>query len=141
MTSLDKTSRMGPAVALDIQAITEPTTTIGNIIDTKGFESLDMVLASGVITDGDYEVTLEHGDEANLSDGAAVASTDLIGTLPSIDENDDNAIEHFGYIGKKQFVRPSIVSTNVSTGGTMGIIANLGDSSTSPTVNTPVPTS
>ncbi len=141
MTSLDKTSRMGPTLLLDIQAITTDTTTVGNIVDTKGFESLDVALVAGTLTDGNYALTMEHGDASNLSDAVAVATTDLIGSLPSITAADDDTVNHFGYIGKKRFVRVSIVSTSTSTGGTLGVLANLGDASTAPTVSTTVPTS
>lgn len=117
-------------VALNIQAISSDTTTVGNIIDTRGFQSLEFVNISGTITDGDYALLIEHGDASNLSDAAAVADSDLIGTeaAASFDaDTDDNLALRVGYIGEKRYVRASLVSTNTTTGGTLGVLAILGN--------------
>lgn len=125
----DLHSNIKQEVALDIQAISTDTTTAGNIIDTKGFQGLEFINFSGTITDGDYALLIEHGDEANLSDAAAVPDADLIGTEADAsftsDDDDDKALR-LGYIGEKRYVRASIVSTNTSTGATLGVLAILG---------------
>jgi len=120
---------------LDIQIISTDTTTAGNIIDTQGFDSLTFLFNTGVITDGDYLLLIEEGDDSGLSDAAAVADADLTTTeaLASFTaDTDDGKVSKIGYTGSKQFVRASIVSTNTSTGGTMGIVAVDGHPSDQP---------
>ena len=107
-------------VALDVQDITTNTTTVGNIIDTQGNEAIDVVLFTGTATDGDYVLSLEHGDESNLSDTTVVAAKDLDALVSTVAmaSADDDVSKNIGYVGKKQFIRPNIVSTNTSTGVT-----------------------
>lgn len=129
MAMKDLHSNILQKVALNIQAISSDTTTVGNIIDTRGFQSCEFVNISGTITDGDYALLIEHGDEANLSDAAPVADADLIGTeaAASFDaDDDDNKALRVGYIGEKRYVRASLVSTNTTSGGTLGVLAILG---------------
>ena len=131
----DLSSKLNPVVALNTQAISSNTTTVGNIIDTKGYNSLDFALVTGTITDGDYALTIEDGDDSGLSDAATVASDFIVGTLPAFTEDtDDDAVKHCGYVGKKRYVRVSVVSTNVSTGGTVSVLGTLGFPGSAPTV-------
>jgi hypothetical protein len=131
---MDLTSRIGPTPAFDTKVISTNETHVGNIIDSKGFESLDFSILSGTITDGTFTALIEDGDESNLSDAATVASTDLIGTLPvfDFDDSESNLIKHVGYRGKKRYVRLSIVSADTA-GGTISAVAILGNSKSSPT--------
>jgi len=130
----DLTSMVSPDVALDVAAITTDTTTVGNIIDTKGFESVDFAVIAGLLTDGAYAITLKDGDAANLSDGAAVNADFIVGSLPTFALTDDDTVKHFGYVGKKRFIEMSVVSTATSTGGTLGAIATKGHAEQRPTV-------
>jgi len=109
-------------VGLDIAAISTDTTTVGNIIDTAGNEAVDIALVTGTITDGDYVLSLEHGDDSGLSDAAVVAATDLdaLVSTVAIAAADDNTAKSIGYVGKKRYVRINVVSTSTSTGGTVG---------------------
>ena len=70
------------------------TALVGEIIDKKGFESVTYVIATGSIGDANatFTVLLEEGDASNLSDAAAVADADLIGTeaLAGFQFDDDN---------------------------------------------------
>ena len=110
---------------LDITAISTDTTTAGEIIDTAGFEALEFYLISGTVTDGAYAVSLQHGDDASLSDAAAVSADETLGNA-DFAAADDDAAKRIGYIGKRRYVRLSIVSTSTSTGGTIGAVAVLG---------------
>lgn len=115
--------------ALDTQAITTDTTTNGEIIDTANFESLTFLFKSGTITDGDYTPLIQEGDESDLSDAAAVADADLIGTEAAAaftDDADDNQVSKIGYKGHHRYVRFNVVSANTSSGGTVGAVALLG---------------
>ncbi|MEL7659602.1 hypothetical protein [Acetobacterium wieringae] len=116
--------------ALNIQAISTNTTTAGAIIDTKGFGVLTFVFQTGTITDGDYTLLIHEGNNSGLSDAAAVADADLLGTeaLASFAaDTDDNKVSKIGYRGNKRYVRLSVVSTNVTTGGTVGATAIQGN--------------
>lgn len=115
--------------ALNIQAISTNATTAGAIIDTKGYDSLTFVFQTGTITDGDYTLLIHEGDNSALSDAAAVADADLLGTEAAasfVADTDDNKVSKIGYRGNKRYVRLSVVSTNVTTGGTVGAVAVQG---------------
>ena len=115
--------------------ISSNTTTAGNIIDTRGFEAIEFYIASGTLTDGAYAVLVEDGDESNLSDAAAVADDQLLGTEAnaSFTDTDDNTVKRIGYVGGKRYVRLSLVSTSVSTGGSFTAIAVQGTAANNPT--------
>lgn len=106
-------------VAFDLQEITSDTTTVGNIIDKQGNEAMDISVIGGVITDGDYTLLLEHGDESNLSDATTLAATDLDALISTMDfaDSDDQTSKSIGVVSKKRFIRPSLVSTNTTSGG------------------------
>lgn len=106
------------ALGLAVQDITTDTTTVGAIIDTKGFESLIWAILSGTITDGTYALLLEEGEASNLSDATVLAAADTLGALTGFVAADDDEIRRIGSIGKKRFQRLSIVSASTTTGGT-----------------------
>tara|TARA_R110000850_G_scaffold115092_3_gene230098 strand:- start:1082 stop:1492 length:411 start_codon:yes stop_codon:yes gene_type:complete len=110
------------ANALDSATISSDTTTNGEIVDTAGYHGLELVLKSGVITDGAYTVTLTHGDNAALSDGATVVAADLLGSI-AFAATEDNVAKRVGYIGKKRYVRLNVVSTGTSSGGVFDGVA------------------
>lgn len=111
--------------ALNFAAISSNTTTVGNIIDTQGFESVEMIAALGVRTDGTYTLKLEDGDDSGLADAADVAAADLLGALTAMTAS--NQVARVGCITKKRYVRLSIVSTGVTTGvAAAGGVAVLG---------------
>lgn len=115
-----------PAVVLAPVVIGTDTTTVGAIIDTKGYESLEYHLLSGVITDGAYAVVLEEGDDSGLSDAAVVPSDNVLDSLPSFALADDGVAKSVGSVGKKRYQRLSIVSTATTTGGLFSVAAVLG---------------
>jgi len=124
--------------ALDIQAISTNTTTAGEIIDTQGFDSLTFIFQTGTITDGDYTVLIEEGNESDLSDAAAVSDGDLLGTEAGASftaDTDDNKTSRIGYRGNKRYVRLNVVSANTTSGATVGAIAILGHPRVVPTGN------
>lgn len=129
----DLHSNVKQVVALDSQDITTNTTTVGNIIDTVGFESLEYLIQSGTITDGAYALKLEQGDDSGLSDAADVPSDEILGVLTGFVAADDDAAKRVGSIGKKRYQRLSIVSTGTSTGGTkFSSVAVLGHPQSAP---------
>lgn len=119
----EATSRVGKTSA----AITTNTNTDGAIIDTAGYESLEFYLLTAAITDGTYTLQIFHGNDSGLSDAtqATVANEEVLGSVAVTSAN-ANSTRRIGYVGKKRYVRLRIVSTGVTTGGTMGAVAVLG---------------
>lgn len=100
--------------AIVIEPITTNTTTVGAIIDTKGYLSCEFIAVLADRTDGTFTLKLEDGDDAALSDAADVASDLRLGALTAMNTSDQ--VASVGYIGHKRYVRLSIVSTGVTTG-------------------------
>jgi len=122
-------------VAFNTQAISTDTTTNGEIIDLQGFDSATFIIQSGSLTDGTYTPLVHEGNESDLSDAAAVADADLIGTEAgaAFAATDDNKAKRLGYVGGKRYIRLSIVSASTSTGGTLSGSAILSDADIRPT--------
>ena len=134
MSEFDLHSNVKQEVALDSQDITTNTTTVGNIIDTVGFESLEFVIQSGVITDGTYALLLEEDDVIGFGSATVVPADLTLGVLTGFVAADDNTALRVGSIGKKQFQRLSIVSAGTSTGATkFSSVAVLGHPKSAPT--------
>ena len=131
MATRDLTRDLRNEIALNVQAITTDTTTVGNIINAKDFgEGVNFTVFSGSYTDGTYDVLIEHGDDSGLSDAAAVPDTQLLGEDPTSSTAPEaqaqigaaNQIKKIGYVGPKAYVRISIVSTSTASGATLGSI-------------------
>jgi hypothetical protein len=126
MASYEQKTSLKPVKALNITAITSSTTTVGSSIDTKGFESLTLFVELGARTDGTFLPLVQDSDDdinfANVDDQF------LIGTEAEAQINTANTIKTIGYVGKKRYVKLSIVSTAVTSGGATvsatGILAN-----------------
>ena len=112
-------------VGLATSAITTNTNTDGAIIDTAGYESLEYYIQSATLTDGTYTVQLFHGNDSGLSDATQVTGELILGSA-AFALTEDNTVKRVGYIGKKRYVRIRIVSTVVTTGGTISAVAVLG---------------
>lgn len=137
MSSRDIHNNIKTESAFDIQAITTDTTTVGNIIDTAEFSGLEFILFASTLTTGDFTPLIEDGDDAALADAAAVVDDFLIGTEAEasyIGGLGDDTTRRIGYVGKKRYVRLSIVSSNTAN-GTLGAIAVKGFPGTAPTAN------
>jgi len=126
MAKFDITTGLNAAVALNQTAINSNTTTSGNVIDMLGYEGLSFYVSSATLTDGAYQVNVQHGDASNLSDAADVAAADLINAEPAFVATEDNTVKEVGYVGDKRYVRVQIVSTGVTTGGTFTALAVRG---------------
>lgn len=114
-------------VALKLQEITSDTTTVGEEIDMDEFESLEMVIQAGTLTDGTFDVLVEEAlDDGTGSPGAfsAVADADLLGTEAGAQlvAADDDKTTKIGYLGQERFVRLSIVSTGTTSGGFLSAV-------------------
>ena len=115
MSSIDQKTNIKTLLALNNAAITSDATTVGNEIDTAGFESATFNIQLGVRTDGTYTPAIT---ECDTSGGTftAVADADLIGTEAEAVLNASNTVSRIGYVGHKRYIKLSIVSASTSSG-------------------------
>ncbi len=118
-------------------AVTDNTAIVSQIVSVAGYESLAFLLALGAIADTDVTCTVlvEHGDQANLSDAAAVPDAQLTGleSAASFTFADDNELRKIGYVGSKSYVRLTITPANNSGNLFVSVIALLGNPRFAPT--------
>ncbi len=93
-------------------APTGNTALVTEILDTSLFFGNELVIALGSIADVDatFVVLMEEGDNSALSDAAAVADSDLLGTEAGAAYlfSDDDKTVKIGYRGRKQYIRCTI---------------------------------
>ena len=120
-------------------SVSDTTAQVGQIIDRKGFDGLTYLIATGSIADADatFTVLLEEGDASNLSDAAAVADADLIGTeaLAGFQFDDDNECRKLGYKGSKRYTRLTITPVANASAAVLAAVAVLSSPQIAPTAN------
>lgn len=102
-----KASLAEPPVA----AVTNDTPYVSSILDTANFGSAEFIGILGTNTDANatFTVLVEDGDDASLSDAAAVADEHLLGVeAMGLDFADDNKVFKIGYCGPKRYVRVTV---------------------------------
>jgi len=123
-------------------SVADNTAQVGQIIDIQGYESLEYIIATGSLADADATFTalLEEGDAANLSDAAAVADAQLLGTeaLASFTYADDDKVLKLGYKGFKRYTRLTITPAANASAALISAVAILGRPCIAPTANPPV---
>ena len=123
-------------------ATTDDTPFVSQIVDRRGYESVELVLATGSLADADatFAVLVEHGEAANLSDAAAVPDAQLLGTeaLASFTFGDDNETRKIGYVGDKRYLRVTVTPANNTGDAYVGGVAILGHPVSAPTANPPI---
>lgn len=122
-------------------SVADNTAQVGQIIDRQGYHALEYVIAAGSLADADatFTVLLEEGDAANLSDAAAVADADLLGTeaLASFTFADDDKVFKLGYKGGKRYTRLTITPAANASAALLCAVAVLGHADSAPTSNPP----
>ena len=112
-------------------SVADNTAQVGQIIDMQGYGVLEYVIATGSIADADatFTVLLEEGDASNLSDAAAVADADLLGTeaLAAFQFDDDNECRKLGYKGTKRYTRLTITPVGNASAALLSAVAILGN--------------
>lgn len=102
--------------ALSPVSVADTTAQVSQILDMDGCSAAVLAILTGSIADADatFTVLIEHGDESDLSDAAAVPDSDLIGTeaLAGFQFDDDNEVRKIGYKGSKRYVRATITPVN-----------------------------
>lgn len=116
--------------AISPVSVADNTAQVSQIIDRAGFESLEFAILAGSIADADvtFTVLVEHGDASNLSDAAAVADAELLGTeaLAAFQFDDDNETRKIGYTGTKRYVRLTLTPVNNASAALLSAMAVLG---------------
>lgn len=130
------------ARAISPVSVADTTAQVGQIIDRQGYESVTYAIAVGSVTDADatFTVLLEEGDQSDLSDAAAVADADLIGTevLAGFQFDDDDETRKLGYKGNKRYTRLTITPVANASAALLSAVAILGHPALAPTANPPV---
>ena len=131
MASRDLKNDIKIVNGLNIASITTNTTTAGVEVDTQGYESVTIEVITGARTDGTVTPLLQESDVSATYSGS-VADEDLIGLEADAALSALNARSRFGYIGKKRYIKVSLVSTSVTTGLTAGASVILGNPKSAP---------
>jgi len=127
--------------ALSPVSVSADTPLVSEIIDRQGFEALEFAIDLGSIGDANvtFTVLVEDGDDPTLSDNAAVADSELLGTEAgaAFRYDDDNEVRKIGYRGHKQYVRMTITPSGNSgtpSEALLSVLAILGYPAQKPTV-------
>ena len=121
---------------VSIEPDTKTTTVDGSVVDTFGFDNLQVVISAGVIDTGDgdetYSVKLQEGA---ASDGSDMA--DITGT--SLDITASHQLKTIGVMGLGTGVRKRYQRVVLTIGGTtpsilVGALFNLGRGAENPVV-------
>lgn len=131
MSSVDLKNNISVKNALNIAAISTNTTTAGVEIDTQGFEALTFVIETGARTDGTVTPLIQESDTSGSYSGS-VDDNDLVGLEVDAALSVANSRSRIGYVGKKRYVKLSLVSTSVTTGLTAGATAILSSAKHNP---------
>jgi len=131
MPSVDQKNNISVENALNIQAITTNTTTVGVEVDTKGFESVTFEIITGARTDGTVTPVVQATDTSG-SDYYDVTNDFLIGTEDEAALSAAQSRSIIGAVASYQFYKLSLVSTAVTSGLTAGASAILGSPRSAP---------
>ena len=89
----------------------------GTGVDLQGYEAAEIIISTGVITDGSHVITLEESDDDSTY--TAVAAGDLIGSLPAAITSSvgGSTVFKFGYKGAKRYIRVVTTIGSPTSGG------------------------
>jgi len=136
----DLHNNIAPKRVISPVSVADNTAQVGQIIDRQGFQALEYVILTGSLSDADatFTVLLEEGDASNLSDAAAVADADLLGTeaLASFTFAADDKVFKLGYKGNKRYTRLTITPAGNASAALLAAVA-IGDPLLAPTANPP----
>lgn len=82
--------------------------TVGEVIDTDGFESIEFFVSSGTITTGEFDVSLDSDSVVGFSSPTAIPAALILGALPNWLVGDDDIVRRVGTVVKEQFVRMTL---------------------------------
>jgi len=112
------------------QSVADNTALVGTIIDHADHDSVEYLIQIGSVGDADatFTVLLEDGDNSSLTDNAAVADAQLLGTEAgaSFIFDDDNQVRKLGYRGAKRYSRLTITPALNASAALIGASVILG---------------
>lgn len=127
----DITNKLAQCLALSPVSVTASTTS--SLIDTKGFEALDVQFVIGAMTGVSaaktFTLSLEESDTTAAADFTAVAAANTVDNAASIlidDIDEDDKVYNMGYIGTKRYVRAKITVAGAITANISSIVGQLG---------------
>ena len=136
MANMDLYNDIGILRGIDPVVLTDNTPAVSQIIDTQGYGSVTFAICVGTLADADATFTalVEEGDNSALSDAAAVADSDLLGTEAgaSLTFADDNETRKIGYIGGKRYVRLTMTPAGNTGNAPIAAVAIGGHPAVSP---------
>lgn len=138
MPKYEITTKLKPVIGLNIQAITTSTTTTGSAIDTASFNGgVNITFIAGTLTDGTYtplitECATSGGSYTAVADEYLVAqdpsNTSVIAPEAQAALTASNTVSKIGYIGYLRYIKVALVSTGVTSGGTLAaVVEKIGD--------------
>ena len=126
----DKFSSGKSVLAVSYQTISSATTTSGEIIDTKGYNSIVIGMYADFTTGNITALSFLEGDESDMSDGAAIDDSELLINDGQLTATTDGILR-WGCISKKRYVQPTITTTGSVSIVVYGIV-ELNDAISSP---------
>lgn len=111
-------------------AISTNTNTDGAAIDCQGIQG-GLMLAMSVLarTDGTYELQILESDDSGMAGATVVDSSQLyspdgdVSPAVSAADSEGDALVEVGVLFTKRYVAARVVSTSVTTGGTVAVFA------------------
>lgn len=131
MALRDLHNSVGVANSIDPAAHTA--TVEGKGVDTRGYDSCEVVVACGTVTDGTHVISLEESDDNVDANYSAVASADLLGSAPTLSSSNEEQAFRFGYRGGKRYVRVISTVSGATTGGVYGAVVEVSHAHETPT--------
>ncbi len=112
-------------------AISSNTTTAGNTIDVRGYNKVTFAIIGEAYTDGTYTPLISESNDSGMSGENAVADAELVSFGTGAPEANaaltSATTKTISYTGIKDYVTCDIVSTGVTSGATVTVIAILED--------------
>lgn len=138
MNQLDPKRALSPVAA----AATDNVALVTTILDMQGCRAAVLLILTGTLADVDatFAVTVVHGNQADLSDAAAVAAADLVGTLAlaSFTFAADDGVRKVGYRGQRRYIRATITPALNTGAAPIAAVWIRGELEDQPAPNPPV---
>lgn len=118
MATRESASSVKYVRGFDATEITATGDTLGEPVDTLGFNSVTLAISSwnGVWSDGTYTVEVFEGDTSGGSYTQVTNAGDLVTASGTEALSADNKAAWIGYVGNKRFVKINVAATAVSSG-------------------------
>ena len=132
--SKDLYNSIAPLTVIAPISVSNNTSQVGQIIDSRGYDSVTYVIATGAIADADatFVVLLEEDDASDMSSAYGVPDSNLLGTedLAGFRFDDDNKTRKLGYNGTKRYTRLTITPVINASAALISCFAILGNPAT-----------